>query len=59
MSFQNERIVPFVRPGVEIGRMFKEDYSTVSQGRQRLRAKMGNDPKISAIVKRIGQRLSI
>lgn len=45
--------------GVEIGKMFGVDYSTVSQGRKRLREKMQKDKKLKELVARIEQNLSI
>ena len=45
--------------GVEIGKMFRVDYSTVSQGRKRLREKMQKDKKLRELVARIEQNLSI
>jgi REP element-mobilizing transposase RayT len=45
--------------GVEIGRVFGVDYSTVSQSRRRLREKMKNDCKLGILMKRIEDRLSI
>lgn len=45
--------------GVEIGKMFGVDYSTVSQGRKRLREKMQKDKKLRELVARIEQNLSI
>ncbi|MCF6153696.1 MAG: hypothetical protein E3K36_00275 [Candidatus Brocadia sp.] len=39
--------------GVEIGEMMGVDYSTVSQGRKRLREKLKNDKRISQIIKRV------
>ncbi len=45
--------------GVEIGKIFGVDYSTVSQGRKRLREKMQKDKKLRALVIRIEQKLSI
>lgn len=44
--------------GVEIGKMFGVDYSTVSQGRKRLREKMQKDKKLRELVARIEQNLS-
>jgi putative transposase len=45
--------------GVEIGNLLGIDYSTVSQGRKRLREKLLNDRKLKELVNRIEQRLSI
>lgn len=45
--------------GVEIGRMFGVDYSTVSQGRKRLREKMQRDRKLRDLIERIERRMSI
>ncbi len=45
--------------GVEIGKMFGLDYSTVSQGRRRLRERVENQPEIKTLIKRLEQRLSI
>lgn len=44
--------------GIEIGRMFKVDYSTVSQGRKRLRVKLEKDKKLREFVRRIEEELS-
>lgn len=44
--------------GVEIGVIFGVDYSTVSQGRKRLREKVQKDKKIRELLNRIEQRLS-
>lgn len=45
--------------GVEIGRMMGVDYSTVSQGRKRLREKLPKDKKLRQMLSRIEARLSI
>ena len=45
--------------GVEIGTLLGVDYSTVSQGRKRLREKVHKDRKLKELVNRIEQRLSI
>lgn len=45
--------------GVEIGRIFGVDYSTVSQGRKRLREKMQRDRKLRDLIERIERRMSI
>ena len=45
--------------GVEIGRIMGVDYSTVSQGRKRLREKVQKDRKLKEIVSRIENMLSI
>lgn len=45
--------------GVEIGRMFGVDYSTVSQGRKQLREKMQRDRKLRDLIERIERRMSI
>jgi putative transposase len=45
--------------GVEIGRIMGVDYSTVSQGRKRLREKIKRDKNVKMLVKRIEQKLSI
>ena len=45
--------------GVEIGKIFGIDYSTVSHGRKRLREKMQKDRKLREMVTRIEQKLSI
>ena len=45
--------------GVEIGRMMGVDYSTVSQGRKRLREKLQKDKKLMQLLSRIETRLSI
>ena len=45
--------------GVEIGKMFGVDYSTVSQGRRRLRERLENEPEIKTLMKRMEKRLSI
>lgn len=45
--------------GVEIGKLLGVDYSTVSQGRKRLREKIQKDRKLKELVNRIEQRLSI
>lgn len=45
--------------GRKIGEMFKVDYSTVCQGRKRLREKIQKDKKVRRIVNRIETNLSI
>ncbi len=45
--------------GVEIGRIMGVDYSTVSQGRKRLREKLQKDKKLKHMVSRIERELSI
>lgn len=45
--------------GVEIGTLLGVDYSTVSQGRKRLREKVQKDRKLKELISRIEQRLSI
>jgi putative transposase len=45
--------------GVEIGKIFGIDYSTVSQGRKRLREKMQKDQKLRKLVTGIEQKLSM
>ncbi len=45
--------------GVEIGKIFGVDYSTVSQGRKRLREKLRKDPKLRNLLNRIEQNMSI
>jgi len=44
--------------GVDIGELIGVDYSTVSQGRKRLREKIENDRKLKKLVDRIERRLS-
>ncbi|NUO08894.1 MAG: hypothetical protein HUU08_09505 [Candidatus Brocadia sp.] len=44
--------------GTEIGEMMGIDYSTVSQGRKRLREKLKNDTHISQIIKSVEIDLS-
>jgi len=44
--------------GIEIGRMFGIDYSTVSQGRKRLRQKIQKERKLGELVERIEKRVS-
>ncbi|UJS17512.1 MAG: transposase [Candidatus Jettenia sp.] len=44
--------------GTEIGEMMGVDYSTVSQGRKRLREKLKNDNHIAQIIKRVEVDLS-
>lgn len=44
--------------GIEIGKIFKVDYSTVSQGRKRLREKLGKDNNLKRLVRQIEERLS-
>lgn len=45
--------------GSEIGEMMGVDYSTVSQGRKRLREKLKDDKLISQIIERVEANLSI
>ncbi len=45
--------------GVEIGKIFGVDYSTVSQGRKRRREKMKKDKKLRTLVEEIEDNLSI
>jgi len=45
--------------GVEIGKIFGIDYSTVSQGRKQLKEKMQKDKKLIELITRIEQKLSI
>ncbi len=45
--------------GVEIGKIFGVDYSTVSQSRKRLREKMKKDKKLRTLVEEIEDNLSI
>ncbi|MCG2721248.1 MAG: hypothetical protein L6290_04415 [Thermodesulfovibrionales bacterium] len=45
--------------GVEIGKMLGVDYSTVSQGRKRLREKLKRDKELRALMERIEDHLSI
>ncbi len=45
--------------GIEIGKIFKVDYSTVSQGRKRLREKLQKDSKLKRLVRQIEEELSI
>ncbi|MEE9523242.1 MAG: transposase [Thermodesulfovibrionales bacterium] len=45
--------------GAEIGGLLGVDYSTVSQGRKRLREKMERDRKMKALVNRVEKKLSI
>jgi len=45
--------------GTEIGGLLGVDYSTVSQGRKRLREKMERDRKMKALVNRVEKKLSI
>jgi len=45
--------------GVEIGKIFGVDYSTVSQGRKRLREKIQKDKGLRKLLTRIEQKLSI
>ncbi len=45
--------------GSEIGKIFGVDYSTVSQGRKRLREKMKKDKKLRTLVKEIEDNMSI
>jgi len=44
--------------GTEIGEMMGVDYSTVSQGRKRLREKLKRDKHLSQIIKRVEADLS-
>jgi REP element-mobilizing transposase RayT len=44
--------------GVEIGKILGVDYSTVSQGRKRLREKLLKDKKLKQLIDRIEQKLS-
>ncbi|MCK5426712.1 MAG: transposase, partial [Thermodesulfovibrionia bacterium] len=44
--------------GVEIGRIMGVDYSTVSQGRKRLREKLQKDRKLKQMVRKIESKLS-
>ncbi|GBE06323.1 MAG TPA: hypothetical protein ENH45_03220 [Nitrospirae bacterium] len=44
--------------GAEIGKIMSVDYSTVSQGRKRLREKLLKDKKLRQLVERIEQKLS-
>ncbi len=44
--------------GTEIGGMMGVDYSTVSQGRKRLRGKLKKDKKLSSLMKKIEADLS-
>ena len=44
--------------GAEIGKLMGVDYSTVSQGRKRLREKIETDRKLKQLVNRIEKRLS-
>lgn len=44
--------------GTEIGEMIGVDYSTVSQGRKRLREKVKRDKHLSLIIKRVEADLS-
>ena len=45
--------------GTEIGRMMGIDYSTVSQGRKRLREKRARNKEISSLIRIIEEKLSI
>ncbi len=45
--------------GVEIGQIFGVDYSTVSQGRKRLREKMQKDLRLNQIINHIEKNLSL
>ena len=45
--------------GTAIGEMLEVDYSTVSVGRKRLRAKLKSDKHLSQIIKRVEADLSI
>jgi chromosomal replication initiation ATPase DnaA len=44
--------------GVEIGEILGMDYSTVSQGRRRLREKIKEDRKLKVLMNRIERYLS-
>ncbi len=44
--------------GVEIGRLMEVDYSTVSQGRKRLREKLQKDKGLRQMLYRIERNLS-
>jgi chromosomal replication initiation ATPase DnaA len=44
--------------GIKIGEIFKVDYSTVSQGRKRLREQMEKNAKLRNLVQSIEERLS-
>jgi DNA-directed RNA polymerase specialized sigma24 family protein len=44
--------------GIEIGKIFGVDYSTVSQGRKRLREKLQKGEGLRELLNRIEQRLS-
>jgi chromosomal replication initiation ATPase DnaA len=45
--------------GVEIGRIIGVDYSTVSQGRKRLRERVQKDKSLRKLLNQIEQKLSI
>ncbi|MEA3222621.1 MAG: transposase [Thermodesulfobacteriota bacterium] len=45
--------------GTEIGKIFRVDYSTVSQGRKRLRDKAKKDKALASLIDKIEKRLSI
>ncbi|OOP55097.1 MAG: hypothetical protein AYP45_16735 [Candidatus Brocadia carolinensis] len=45
--------------GTEIGEMMGVDYSTVSQGRKRLREKLKSDQHLAQTMKRVETELSI
>jgi putative transposase len=45
--------------GVEIGKMMGVDYSTVSQGRKRLREKLKTDKNLSEVIERVEEKLSL
>jgi REP element-mobilizing transposase RayT len=45
--------------GIEIGKILGVDYSTVSQGRKRLREKMQKDRDLRVLMERIEEKLSI
>lgn len=45
--------------GVEIGKILGVDYSTVSQGRKRLREKLQKDKKLKELLNRVEEKLSI
>ena len=44
--------------GIEIGRIFKVDYSTVSQSRKRLTEKLEKDANLKGLLRRIEEELS-
>jgi DNA-directed RNA polymerase specialized sigma24 family protein len=45
--------------GTEIGEMMDVDYSTVSQGRKRLREKLKSDKNLSKFIQKIESGLSL